>query len=377
LFLRKVLIIQGQMKQYRVPFFLKLNDALRQDGICLKVAYCGPKSTDGTNDNCDLPPELGLKVRGRWMLGGRILYQPLLREVAVTDLVIAEGANRYLLNYLLVVLSMAGLRRVAFWGLGENKDANRMEFSEWVRRKVMNKVDWWFAYTQGSVKYLTANGVPLHTITIVGNAVDTRAFSDLLADISEAELSDGRRELGIEERSCVGLYCGLLRPDKRIDLLLEAARKIKAQLRNFHLLIVGGGQERERVVSEARGSPWIHYVGPKFGKEKAVLFRIASVCLLPGRVGLAILDAFAAGLPLFTTQVPYHGPEIEYLEDGHNGMITAVDSREYAENIISVCSNPTLLKDLSTCALASSRKYSIETMVQNFRSGVADCLAHS
>src|SRR2546430_7127029 len=32
-----------------------------------------------------------------------------------------------------------------------------------------------------------------------------------------------------------------------------------------------------------------------------------------GRVGLVILDAFAAGLPLVATDLTFHGPEFEYL----------------------------------------------------------------
>src|SRR5271169_3897416 len=57
-----VLIIQGQMKQYRVPFFTRLGDLLRADGISLRVAYGGLPQKDGRDDEAELPPDLGLNV---------------------------------------------------------------------------------------------------------------------------------------------------------------------------------------------------------------------------------------------------------------------------------------------------------------------------
>jgi L-malate glycosyltransferase len=38
--------------------------------------------------------------------------------------------------------------------------------------------------------------------------------------------------------------------------------------------------------------------------------------LMPGLVGLAVLDAFADGIPRVTTVIEYHSPEIEYLVPG-------------------------------------------------------------
>ena len=45
---------------------------------------------------------------------------------------------------------------------------------------------------------------------------------------------------------------------------------------------------------------------------------ISDVFLLPGKVGLAILDAFA----VLTTRLDIHCPEIEYLEEDRNVLVT-------------------------------------------------------
>jgi glycosyltransferase involved in cell wall biosynthesis len=373
--MRKVLIIQGEMKQYRVPFFRKLSEALRQDGICLKVGYSDPKNVDGRNDNCDLPGGLGVKVGGRWLFGGRLLWQPLLREIVAADLVITEEANRYVLTHVLTILSFVGLRRVAFWGLGENKSIDRSEFSEWLRRRIVKRVSWWFAYTRATTEYLVSNGMRPDRITVVHNAVDTRAFAELLDSVTASEVSDAKRRFGIEANNRVGLFCGLLSADKGIDFLLDSAEMIRARLPDFHLFVLGGGPEREKLEAATRASSWIHYVGPKFGKEKATFFKMANVFLLPGRVGLAILDAFAAGLPLLTTDISYHGPEIEYLENWRNGLMTEFDPKVYAEGVVNICSNPRLLQSVRKYALQSSTQNSVEFMINNFRSGVLQCLS--
>jgi glycosyltransferase involved in cell wall biosynthesis len=366
----KVLIIQAEMIQYRVPFFTKLHSALKEDGIDLTVAYSNPRSKTGKNDNCELLQAPGAKVQGYWVLGGRALYQPLLREVAAADLVIAQEANRLLLNYLLAVLSKFGMKRVAFWGYGENKDAKPSDFSELLRRRLAHEVDWYFAYTRGAAKNLASRGLPAETITTVGNAIDTRKLAELIEGIGQDELSLKKREFSIEENACIGLFCGVLHPDKGIGFLLEAAQAIRAKLPRFHLIVMGGGPEEEKVRTMSKKWPWIHGVGPRFGIEKAIFFKLADVFLLPGYVGLAILDSFAAGLPLLTTDIPYHRPEIEYLDPGSNGLMTEHDVEKYAAEIVSLFSNPALLRKLSDGALATARRYSIDTMVENFRVGV-------
>lgn len=372
---KTVLIIQGQMKQYRIPFFMRLRDALRSDHISLRVAYGEIPQKDGRNDEADLPAELGLKVSTYPLFSRRILYHPLLRATAAADLVIAEQANKHLLNYLLVILSVLGCKRVAFWGLGENKDEGRSEFSEWVRRQVANKVDRWFAYTAGTKAYLASNGVAERKITVVYNAVDTQEFSHQLAAIDEREIAHAKRQFEIQDQDRVGLFVGALLPDKGLGLLVESAKLVKKSVPGFHLFIVGGGPEREMAQVAGQNLPWIHFVGPKFGREKAIFFKMADALLLPGRVGLVILDAFAAGLPLITVDVPHHGPEMEYFANGKNGLLAKNDAASYAAEVISFFSSASLQRELKKAAFNAGRTNSIDAMVERFRDGIHACLA--
>ena len=112
----RVLIIQAQMKHYRIPLFTHLHELLQRDGIDLKVAYSPPHGLHGmVRDDGDLPPEIGRKVAGHW-LAGRAIYQPLWSEISEADLVITGHENKYLMNPWLFMLSALRLKKVALWG---------------------------------------------------------------------------------------------------------------------------------------------------------------------------------------------------------------------------------------------------------------------
>jgi len=76
-----------------------------------------------------------------------------------------------------------------------------------------------------------------------------------------------------------------------------------------------------------------------------------------------------------TIDVSYHGPEIEYLEHGRNGIMTDPDPAAYAERVVGLCSDPKLLGSFRQHATESSNRASIETMVENFRAGIRRALS--
>jgi glycosyltransferase involved in cell wall biosynthesis/peptidoglycan/xylan/chitin deacetylase (PgdA/CDA1 family) len=376
--MKSILIIEAQMKQYRAPFYARLNEALRGDGIRLTVAYSEPPPSEARKrDNCELSPEYGLKVNGYWLWPNRLLRQPLLKAALTSDLVIVEQANKFILNHLLLPLARLSIRRVAFWGHGENLQPRRIRFSEWYRRKTLNWVSWWFAYTKRTAKYLEAHGVPASKITAIQNAVDTREIRECVSGLTTQDRAALRGRLGIPETASVGIFCGALYKGKDLPFLVESSRLIKARIPDFHLILVGGGPEQATVRRLIDDLPWVHWVGPRFGKEKAEFLAISDAFLLPGAVGLAVLDAFAAGLPMLTTRLKIHGPEIEYLEEGVNGLMSDHSPAAFAEAVSSVFSQRDYMAKLQEGAEAAAGKYSVEKMAENFRTGIRLCLGLS
>lgn len=367
----RVLIVQAQVKQYRVPFFATLHERLADDGVELRVAYSPARDSEALKkDNAQLSHSFAVRVPGYWMLRGRILYQPLMREIARADFVIVEHANKHLVNHVLLAMRTLGLKRFAYWGLGSNKQSDRSITSEWLKRVTLSGAEAYFAYTRGVAEEIAKAGLPRNRIIAVQNSVDTYEFSQHVASVTDAERENVRQQFGIANGAPVGLFCGMLDPVKGVPFLIESAELIRRNIPGFHLLIVGGGHDHSAVSRLADGLPWVHAVGPKFGREKAVLFSISDLLLLSGRVGLVILDSFAAGLPLITVRIPIHGPEIEYLEDGVNGFVTDQDPAAYADTAVRVLKSPELLHNLRLGARRSADKYTLDAMVENFRIGI-------
>jgi glycosyltransferase involved in cell wall biosynthesis len=92
--------------------------------------------------------------------------------------------------------------------------------------------------------------------------------------------------------------------------------------------------------------------------------------LNPGLVGLSILDSFACGVPLITTDCGIHSPEIAYLENWANGVITTNLLDQYVDAVMSVLTKPSKLCELQRgCAKAAS-KYTLGHMVTRFMDGI-------
>ena len=373
----RVLIVQSVMKHYRVPFFTGLHAALQRDGIDLTVAYSDPNRIHSSRgDNAELPETFGRRVKGYW-LADRLLYQPIWREVARADLVIAGPEIKYLINPILLLMSMLRMKTVAFWGLGPNMHPDRSPLAEWIKGRFFTKVDWWFAYTDSVANYLRKEGMPANRITNVQNATDTVELRRLMKEIPDEEVSAAREILTGTRDPVIGLYCGLIGGIKALPLLLDAARLARSTCPHFHLVLIGNGPDRPWLEKAVAGEPWIHYLGSKYGRESALYYRMSDVFLLAGTAGLAVVDSFAAGLPLLATRLATHPPEISYITEGENGQLVPHDAEAFAGAIVDIVSNPSLITKLRRGARESGSQYTMEAMVENFRSGVKMCLAQN
>lgn len=372
-----VCIIQPVMKQYRLPFFIALAERLADHGIELRVVYGTPwEGERQRGDHAELPPPMGQRVQSR-MLGGKVLWLPVVRPWMAADLVVMEHANKNLLNVPLAMLWRLGIKRVAYWGHGRDRQVDPATLGERLKRRSLHWADWWFAYTDAAASYVAGQGFDPARITAVQNAIDTRALRAQLGAVAATQRTRRLAELGWPQASRIAVFCGSLYPNKRLDLLLEAAARVHERHPEFRLLLLGDGPLRASVESFARAHDWAHFAGARFGREKAELLSLAEMWLNPGLVGLGILDAFCARLPLLTTHVPIHSPEIEYLEPGRNGLMVQPEAPALAAAIEGLLDDPAALAALRAGAEVSSHRYSIEAMAENFAAGVRQCLARS
>lgn len=369
-----VCILQARLHHFRVEFYELLKKNLDIAGISLKLIYGQPgKNELRKKDEGHIDWAIQIRNRSTSLAGVDLLWQPCFRHVREAQLVITQQENRMLANYLLLAARRPLGLKVAFWGHGINCQGDPNSLREKWKRLFLTAPDWWFAYTEFTRDILLQGGFPDNRVTVVQNATDTTSLSAYENAIEPGEISALKASLAISGEH-TAVYCGSLYDLKRVDFLVRSANLIRQQLPEFNLIIIGAGPGEQALSDAVKDLPWIHMVGPMFGRDKVLHFKSANVFLNPGLVGLAIVESFAMGLPFFTTDCGIHSPEIAYLQEGRNGYMTPVDEALFASQVVKVLSDQPLLARLALNCREDAAKYTIENMAGNFAAGVVRCL---
>lgn len=369
--MNKVCIVQRRLTHYRIPFFNMLKKGLAERGVCLQLLV-GQGTADENKKHDAGQLSWANSIPTRYLMGGRLCWQSLGQYLDGIDLLIVTQENKLLENHLLML--MPRHFKLAFWGHGANMQSdNPNGLKERFKRWTTKRVDWWYAYTEMSAVLVKAAGFPNDRISVLNNAVDTGELLQHRLSVTPEETQALRASLGFGSGP-VGVYVGSLYADKRLDFLFDAALAIRRTVPNFHLLIVGEGPERDKVQAWCDAHPWARWVGTRFGREKAAHLSVAQVMLSPGAVGLGVMDAFVCENPLITTDCGTHGPEITYLENGVNGVMTPDDLSAYVEAVVHLLGDECALDALRAGCAVAAREYTLENMAQRFSDGIVRCL---
>jgi glycosyltransferase involved in cell wall biosynthesis len=365
-----VLVIQRRLPHYRVAFFDALRQALQERGFTLNVAVGDALPTEHSRADAGHLP-WAVHAPCIYALDGKLCWQKALPWVKQADLVVLTQENKLLLNWWMLAWRRRR-PRVALWGHGRDFQTRSRwgGLAQGLKAWLSGRADWWFAYTAVSAQTVKSFGFPAHRITTLNNAVDTRTLQQEVQALQHgADALALRKELGLGAGP-IGLYLGSLYPDKKVDQLLEAARLVQASIPAFELVVAGAGPDQQRLQQAATGCDWIHFVGQVNGTKKTKLLTSATLMLCPGAVGLGLVESFASGLPMVVGDSGNHGPEIAYLEPGHNGLLVDPKPATLAQATVALINDSAQLERLRQgCALAASR-YTQEAMVQRFCEGV-------
>lgn len=368
----KVVILQHRLLHYRTKFFDQLRAACAQRSIQLELVHGQASRRERVKkDEGSLP--WAHRVKNRFVeIGERdLVWQPYPAALKNADLVVVMQESRILSNYPLLLSRLWSGRKLAYWGHGKNfqSDAPTGLRERW-KNFLLNRVDWWFAYTSMTVDILKAAGYPASQITQLDNAIDSSRFKADLAAWSGAEVEAEKLRLGIATGAPLGVFCGSLYPDKRLDLLIAASDLIRQKMPDFALVVIGDGPSMPLMRDATTTRPWLHLLGVRKGLEKALYFRMGDVMLNPGLVGLHIVDAFCAGMVMMTTRTARHSPEVAYLRDAENGVYCGDTPEQYAQGVLEVIQSPERLAKMKAISLADSNHYTLENMVKNFADGI-------
>ncbi|CAN7497038.1 glycosyltransferase family 4 protein [Arthrobacter sp. LjRoot14] len=370
----RVVILQEYVPQYRVSFFRRLIELGKENGIDIQIAAGAANKEqnqrqDGSSAEFILPLSQ-LEIR---IVKMRIVFRRVRPVIAEANLVIMEQARRNVDAYWLL-LSPWQRRKICLWGHGRDFVTS----PSWIRRRAMSRLtsaaDWFFAYTEGSRESVISGGYPIAQTTVVQNSIDTTDLQDAISCISKAEIDEFRKDNQLTDQTAI--FIGGLDESKRLPFLFAACRNAYEMDKNFRLLVVGNGILKESVEKLAETAPWLRYLGPLFGTQKALAIAAAELICMPGRVGLVAVDSFAAGRPIVTTDWPWHGPEFEYLESGKTCLVSEDDERSYAQALISLLTDKNQLRSMQEACRSVRGKFTTDEMAARFFDGIQRALSY-
>jgi glycosyltransferase involved in cell wall biosynthesis len=140
---------------------------------------------------------------------------------------------------------------------------------------------------------------------------------------------------GLENKTLI-LYTGRLVAQKALHLLLKALQNALTKYQDFHLLIIGHGEEKDALVALARELGIQDYVSFIDQVEDVKPFlNGADIFVLPSHaegISNSLLEAMSCGLACIATRV---GGSPEVLGNGEYGLlINPNSSEELADAII-------------------------------------------
>lgn len=173
-----------------------------------------------------------------------------------------------------------------------------------------------------------------------GRGVNSERFNPKHASYAwRARLLNGR-----PADSLLCIYVGRLANEKRIDLLLEAARTP-----GVALTIIGDGALRDDLERQFEGTG-THFTGYLFGDDLAHAFASADAFMFTGgneTFGQVVQEAMASGLPAIILN---QGGIVDLVEHGVTGFICPPDPDAFAEAAQTLLDNERLRRQMSAAA---------------------------
>ena len=355
---------------YRAPIYEHLAPLLDEAGIELRLFIGTPPPSRSGRKDAVVPKRAVFNASRFGSIRGRELtFQRLPREALSADLVVVQQEAGLVVNYLLALRSLFGYP-FAVWGHGEDPNSStRSEGIERVKRLVTRRAHWAFAYTDRSRRTFEAIGFQADRITVTNNSmsIDTTFNSEEVSP-DLAELIDE-----IEGRTRrVGWFVSSMDEGKRLPDLLEIVDDIRSEVADFEFVFVGEGSARSTVSEFCSERSWAHDLGSRREDDKAAIGAIARLMIMPAAVGLHVLDAFAFGTPLLTAVDPSNSHELDYLDDGVNGLLLPEGSTTgaFCQAAVDLLQDEARLNDMCAAAQSSADEYSIEAMTERFADGI-------
>jgi glycosyltransferase involved in cell wall biosynthesis len=337
--MKSVLILQGDISEYRVPVFEALAETYNVTVLHSGNLLSGQSRTFS---------ELCVPKRKFASFFLQSISQ-IRRISAQYDVVI----SMFDLRWPAYILPFIGPRKKIKWILWGHRYSNN-RLANLARDLIMARADRLLMYANEDVDCMIKRGIKSSKIAIAPNTI----FIPNHADTSSYKKNSF-------------LYVGRLQPRKRLDLLINSFSRIK---HDVVLDIIGDGEIKAELQQMVTACGLEHRVTFHGSVQDPVIladfFSRAYAYISPGPVGLGVLHSFAYGVPVVTLRHERHGPEFSNLKHKQNALIVEKDD-DLLDSLQWVLNQPQTVAELGRNAYAHySRHRTLEIMVDGFKSAI-------
>jgi len=228
---------------------------------------------------------------------------------------------------------------------------------------VYNRLDLVVAQSRAAAELIRAQGLQ-PPVSLVSCGIDLRRFR---VDASVDRLAC-RERYGLDPRRTIFLFVGRVEKDKRIDVLLHAAARLKRD--DIQLVIAGHGGASEYYEALSRSlnlGQGVHFTGFIPNEDLHILLNSIDVFTMPSDaelLSIASLEAMACGRPMLLADAVAL-PEL--VTPGVNGYLfkrgDADDAAHYMELL---ADQPERWKEMGKASHERAQIHSLENTVQRY-----------
>ena len=311
--MKKVLIIQVIITEYRVPIFNEL-----AKNVNLTVLYSEGRVPENVNFKTIYIP-----TKKRF---GRIFFhkQNLKKLCNNFDVVISLFNMNYFHNNTLAFGSRK--YKLIYWGIGvsasRDKRYDEKKGFDFIRKHLIKKADAALFYSSYPVEKYSKLGVKKEKLFVAHNTL----YID--EDLNDDNPSISRDSI---------LFLGTLYRQKRIDILFEQYNEAYLEEKNIpHLYVIGGGEmfnDLKLYIEENGLESKITMVGPVYSQEGLNKYFNKSLgCFSIDQAGLSVLQSMGRGVPFITFKNAITGGEIFNIKHEKNGLL--LDNKSDIKKVI-------------------------------------------
>lgn len=262
--------------------------------------------------------------------GGFNIVQTFFRDANIVGVISAQFAG--------IKVIISSIRSQGYW------HTNRFEL---LILKILNRWVTHFIVNSKSTKAWAreVGHIPKEKIHMFYNGIDIKAYRE----VSKKTIENYRESLDINDHSpTIGIVANL-RPVKGLDIFLKAAQLVKKEAPESRFIIVGDGEERDRLkrLSHELGlEDSVKFLGRREDVVNIInTFDIGVLSSYSESLSNSVIEYLAAGLPVVCTNA---GGCDELVETGVNGfLVPKGDYQKMAEVILRIMMDKDLASDMT------------------------------